>query len=89
MKPPVASLLLGIAMLACVAVSARAGEGCTCRAPDGSDVAEGQTACIKSPAGPVLARCGKVLNNTSWMPLGLPCPQAAITPRPQAGGLPG
>lgn len=89
MKPTASILVVALAMFAIDASTAEAGAGCTCRAPDGSDVAEGQTACIKSSSGPVLARCGKVLNNTSWMPLGLPCPQAAITPRPQAGRLPG
>ncbi len=32
----------------------------------GGEVKEGQTACINTVAGNRLARCGKVLNNTSW-----------------------
>lgn len=80
-----------MAFFALFPFAVHAGEGCTCRATDGSDIAEGATACIRSPAGMTLARCEKVLNNTSWKFLGQPCPQAALeaggaSRRPVAGG---
>jgi hypothetical protein len=52
---------------------AQAGPECTCR-HSGGEVAEGQTACIKSPTGMKMARCETVLNNTSWKMLDAPCP---------------
>lgn len=51
--------------------------GCTCRHKDG-DIPEGQTACIATPKGMMLARCQKVLNNTSWKVLDSPCPTASL-----------
>lgn len=53
--------------------TAIAGPECTCR-HSGGEVAEGQTACIKSPTGMKMARCERVLNNTSWKMLDTPCP---------------
>ena len=44
--------------------SANAGD-CTCRAK-GVVAGEGQVACLSTPQGRRLARCQKVLNNTSW-----------------------
>lgn len=55
--------------------SALAGPNCTCR-HSGGDVNEGQTACIKTPKGMAMARCERVLNNTSWKMLDVPCPLA-------------
>lgn len=52
---------------------------CTCR-HKGGDVIEGQTACIRTPKGMMLAVCDRVLNNTSWKMLGQPCPSASLTP---------
>lgn len=60
------------------ASSAAAGESCTCRA-NGMDVEEGQTACLVTASGPQMARCEKVLNNTSWKFLALPCPSADLS----------
>lgn len=54
-----------------------AGENCTCRYKD-AEVSEGQTACIRTPNGPQMARCEKVLNNTSWKFLEQPCPTASL-----------
>lgn len=51
---------------------------CTCRY-EGGDVVEGQTACIKTAKGMQLARCDRVLNNTSWKFLDQPCPTAEIS----------
>lgn len=54
---------------------AHAGPNCTCR-HSGGDVLEGETACIKTPRGMGMARCERVLNNTSWKMLDAPCPFA-------------
>lgn len=56
-------------------LAANAGPNCTCR-HSGGDVEEGQTACIKGPKGMTMARCERVLNNTSWKILDAPCPFA-------------
>ncbi len=50
-----------------------AGENCTCRA-NGVDVLEGDVACLHLPSGDQLARCERVLNNTSWKKLQDGCP---------------
>ena len=39
----------------------------------GGSVPEGETACINTAKGFYLARCGKFLNNTSWIVLETPC----------------
>jgi hypothetical protein len=46
---------------------------CTCIYTGGT-VREGETACIWTAKGNALARCEKVLNNTSWKLLGKACP---------------
>ncbi len=48
---------------------------CTCRA-EGTSFALGAVVCMKTPDGPQLVRCERVLNNTSWQPLQTPCPTA-------------
>ena len=57
--------------------SANAGEKCKCRF-NGGYIDEGKTACLKTPNGFSLARCEKVLNNTSWTRLNQPCPIAGL-----------
>jgi len=57
---------------------ALAGEECTCRHKDG-ETALGQIACIRSPGGMTMARCDRVLNNTSWTFLNQPCPTANLS----------
>ena len=54
-----------------------AGENCTCRG-NGQDIPEGQTVCLKTASGMKLARCERVLNNTSWKFLDSDCPTAAL-----------
>ena len=70
--------LTGIALggSALLPQQALAGPNCTCR-HSGGDVEEGQTACIKGPKGMTMARCDRVLNNTSWKMLDTPCPLAS------------
>ncbi|UUP19308.1 hypothetical protein [Nitratireductor thuwali] len=45
---------------------------CRCVA-NGARYVEGEQACLKMPDGPRLARCEKVLNNSSWKMLGRDC----------------
>ncbi len=45
---------------------------CRCVA-NGARYAEGEQACLKMPDGPQLARCEKVLNNSSWKLLDQDC----------------
>ena len=52
---------------------AHAGPNCTCRYK-GADVALGQSVCMKTPDGLRMARCDRVLNNTSWKITDGPCP---------------
>lgn len=63
-------------LLAAFAASAEVAAECVCR---GRNVvaAEGETVCLSTPAGPRLARCDKVLNNTSWTFRPGPCPIAS------------
>ena len=47
---------------------------CICRA-QGRTFAVGENACLQTPAGPRIAECGMVLNNTSWQFTERPCPE--------------
>jgi hypothetical protein len=68
--------LLGVgALLWSHAASADGPIPCTCRAA-GTSHALGAVLCMKTPDGPQLVRCERVLNNTSWRPLQTPCPTA-------------
>jgi len=77
------AIALGLAVFAGGNVSflssAQAGANCTCRHA-GGDTQEGQTACIKSPKGMTMAKCERVLNNTSWKMLDMPCPFSQLEP---------
>lgn len=70
----IACLLLGSFF---IATTAYAGPDCTCRHKDG-EAKEGQTVCIKTHNGMTLARCERVLNNTSWKMLEDSCPFSQI-----------
>lgn len=56
---------------------ALAGKQCTC-SYKGDKIPEGQSACIKTSKGLEMAQCFRVLNNTSWKFLGVPCPSASL-----------
>jgi hypothetical protein len=73
-----------VALLAFSTLSATAfaGENCMC-VYKGGRVMEGEVACISTVDGPELARCGKFLNNTSWIRLGKQCTPAKTTENPQ------
>ena len=74
--------LAGIALLAVIALPA-AGEAhdCLCRS-DTSFHPEGSVVCLRVNGEERLARCERVLNNTSWHFLGKGCPVAAATALP-------
>lgn len=81
-----AAAALAIFLATPLAAQAGPNGGCTCRHKDG-DVLEGQTACIVTPKGMWMARCERVLNNTSWKVLGEPCPTAKLqTPKAANAG---
>lgn len=79
MKSMATALSLAVIMggSALLSTTAFAGPNCTCR-HSGGEIAEGQTACIKSPNGMTMARCERVLNNTSWKMLEMPCPYSNL-----------
>jgi hypothetical protein len=52
---------------------------CRCRYRD-SDYRLGDTVCMNTHLGVQMARCDLFLNNTSWVPLGVPC---TISQRPR------
>jgi hypothetical protein len=70
----VAQALL-IALASGLAAPALGADGCYCRHKDGQTPL-GQSTCIRSANGGQMARCEKVLNNTSWKFTGAPCPVA-------------
>ncbi len=72
--------LIGIGLLV---GSAPAAAECTCRARD-VVASEGEVVCLNTPLGQRLARCDKVLNNTSWTFLqdGCPAISRTLTPSP-------
>ena len=59
---------------------------CRCRFRD-SDFKLGETVCMNTHLGVQLARCDLFLNNTSWVPIGVPCtmsrlPRRLVSPSP-------
>jgi hypothetical protein len=75
-------MLVTIAGLVAFSATGLAGENCQC-VYKGGRVKEGQTACISTANGPELARCGKFLNNTSWIRLGKSCTPQQTSENPQ------
>ena len=57
------------------AFAAPAAADCQCLA-NGTAYKEGDVACLRLPTGDIMARCSKVLNNTSWSKVGDGCPEA-------------
>lgn len=69
------ALLLAALAIAPPAVAA---SECRCRYK-GASAAEGETVCLATADGPRLARCERVLNNTSWTFLDAACPTAKLS----------
>jgi len=84
MRGMIAVLLL-LGATAGLAIPAAA--DCRCRGTDGTIFQQGELACIKTAKGPRLARCGMVLNNSSWTVLRDDCPSALSTPAPGFASL--
>jgi hypothetical protein len=53
---------------------------CRCRYRD-SDFKLGDTVCMHTHLGVQLARCDLLLNNTSWVPIGMPCTMSRLPSR--------
>ena len=82
MIAPMRYAFLAACFVAVATSSTLAGEDCTCRAAGGIEIPEGETICLKTASGSQLARCERVLNNTSWTFLNTPCPTARLSPIP-------
>lgn len=63
--------------------TAQAGPECTCRFA-GQSFQLKSCACITTSAGPRIACCGMVLNNTSWTFTQKACPLAGLSEKPLA-----
>ncbi len=71
------SIGLGITVILLASVcSAFADDNCSCLTSTGARVEVGEIACLKTKKGMQEARCGFVLNNTSWIFTGKSCPVA-------------
>ena len=53
---------------------------CLCRF-QGTDFRVGDTVCMNTHLGVQLARCDLFLNNTSWVPIGVPCTMSRLDTR--------
>lgn len=53
---------------------------CLCRFRD-TDYRLGDTVCMNTHLGVQLARCDLFLNNTSWIPIGVPCTMSRLEKR--------
>ena len=73
MKAFAALLILAVPALA--AGAGQAAADCQC-VGNGTKYEQGELACLRLPNGPILARCDKVYNNSSWTKVGDGCPQA-------------
>jgi hypothetical protein len=60
---------------------------CRCRFRD-SDYRLGETVCMNTYLGVQLARCDLFLNNTSWIPIGVPCTLSRLDTRLAARAAP-
>lgn len=68
--------LISVLLILAAGAPAYGAARCVCVA-NGQRVEEGRIACIRPQSGtPYLARCDKVLNNTSWTRLQDGCPSA-------------
>ena len=59
---------------------------CRCRFRD-SDYRLGDTVCMNTHLGVQLARCDLFLNNTSWVPIGVPCTMSRLDGIPSGAGI--
>ena len=69
---------IALATLALAVLPSTAAADCTCRAR-GVVAEQGDVVCLATPQGERMARCDKVLNNSSWTFLERPCPRPALS----------
>jgi hypothetical protein len=63
-------------------ISGATGEAIPCRCRfRGGEYRLGDTVCMTTHLGVQLARCDLFLNNTSWVPLGVPCTMSRVPAR--------
>jgi hypothetical protein len=63
-------------------ISGATGEPIPCRCRyRGGDYQLGTTVCMSTHLGVQLARCDLFLNNTSWVPIGVPCTMSRLNTR--------
>ena len=63
-------------------ISGATGEAIPCRCRfRGSEFRLGETVCMSTHLGVQLARCDLMLNNTSWVPIGVPCIMSGLKTR--------
>jgi hypothetical protein len=63
-------------------ISGATGEAIPCRCRfRGNAYRLGDTVCMSTHLGVQLARCDLVLNNTSWIPTGVPCTMSRLRTR--------
>ena len=86
MKAPMNALQYALIGIGLFIGSAPASADCTCRSQD-VVANEGEVVCLNTPLGQRLARCDKVLNNTSWTFLQGACPTASRTLTPTRHAL--
>jgi hypothetical protein len=69
------------------AISGATGEPIPCRCRfRGNAYRLGDTVCMTTHLGVQLARCDLFLNNTSWVPTGVPCTMSLLPRRPLVSG---
>lgn len=62
-------MVLGLLLYSTAASAQDISHSCTCRA-NGRDYTQGQVTCIRG----IMAKCGMMLNNSSWIMSGKACP---------------
>ena len=69
-------------------ISGATGEVIPCRCRfRGNAYRLGDTVCMSTPLGVQLARCDLLLNNTSWVPMGVPCTMSLLPARRAVGWM--
>ena len=68
-------------------ISGATGEAIPCRCRfQGNAYRLGDTVCMSTPLGVQFARCDLILNNTSWIPTGVPCTVSRLDSIPAGAG---
>jgi len=73
--------VLALVVVGCVTAHSHALADCMCAA-NGTRFEQGETTCIRLSSGNYLARCEKVLNNSSWTRISNGCQDVSGLERP-------